>query len=748
MVSSRRSYSGQAPPRLVAASSRSAAVATAGTDGGGNLSFPRAYGEDVLVGVTVLERELLMRVCGAIVGGRRVCLEKVVEGKRSCAKHEGKKNKKYFPPTESAWHINAKPMTKGGPDSVFVSPYRSLEESLPDHRSNLGSGNQLVTQDWVGTFEDYRREYARTLEDLEEEEDEESEEDSEEDEGSVEVEEDAGAGTGEFADLLDSRVPNNEDSFPRAQTRILPSLKFGEDIDASAVNGPAIQATRNALELLESFMDALADDAPDEGLRAVEYLRPLIAQVATAVNKAIEAIASMSRSVGDITSVYMASGHTDMCTAITAALEQGSGVGDFAGLANSVKDLKDSIGDLEEKLQDEMVRSGQISIDLIQGCMDRIAEAEGNALRPHSPRAHSRAFAGPTAAITAIPRTAVIMEDDGVTPIISLAELIKGMRLNTTNQTALEARVRKLEADVMANGGVVFAGRSYSSEDEVRSMVRRNYPDGKGLAAFVIPTNMSAHEAAYSPGAGWRDEVKAAAKDGHDTAEQKFMFACTQRLPYHHSKGGKVQPGKKLSALASTTAWDGLDGLNGNREMIDESLDSAETAATTYIQRQLRAGTEMLKLAEKMLDSSRKWYTMLHRFLDHDCKQLIELKLEEGEVLILMSEYLIILFSMSFRHQLKMHPFSVNMSKADYLTRVIWVSLKVHADMERVTGAGSLRYESSLAAAFTRFLTKGTASFISAHVDSRLSVLEKFVGEVQVTKLREDVNKIQQGKKK
>ena len=128
------------------------------------------------------------------------------------------------------------------------------------------------------------------------------------------------------------------------------------------------------------------------------------------------------------------------------------------------------------------------------------------------------------------------------------------------------------------------------------------------------------------------------------------------------------------------------------------------------------------------------------------------------------SEYTILIYDAFQAHSQKLIQFSLDVDRADYLTRVIWVSLLIHQEMTTFTRAEKMKHHPTLSNAFIRFLTKATAAHSSAGIAKRLAALEKAGPGKQVleeakkartvadkaqdavTRLREDFTKLKKDK--
>lgn len=312
------------------------------------------------------------------------------------------------------------------------------------------------------------------------------------------------------------------------------------------------------------------------------------------------------------------------------------------------------------------------------------------------------------------------------TEALTVGELIEEVLGWRRDRTQMEARILKLESDVMAQGGVVFRQNSFSSEQDVRDLVLKEDPTGKALAAFVTPITIYAHDTEFEPKKGWRDVVKVPLKSGKFTeAEGKFICASTIRIPSHYAGNSEVVAGKLLAAFTTEEHWTGKAGIKGQRGNTIASANTAKAAVTTYIRDSLPAGSELNTLATEMATATVTWLGVVHAFFDEDLTELTELGVQVEETLKLLSEYIILMYQGFYIHSQKLIQFSMEVDRVSYLTRIIWVSLLIHQEMDRFTETGEMKHHPTLSAAFIRFLTKATAANNSSSLGKRIAALEK-----------------------
>ena len=115
-------------------------------------------------------------------------------------------------------------------------------------------------------------------------------------------------------------------------------------------------------------------------------------------------------------------------------------------------------------------------------------------------------------------------------------------------------------------------------------------------------------------------------------------------------------------------------------------------------------------------------------FFSDDLKNLSEVGLSKVQVLVLISEYLIIISDVIWTHMQKVMQFTVNSNMADFTTRVIWVNLLVHQEMAKFTEGSNMKYNPQLGMAYQRFLTK---EFGQIEVSKILGAVQKVEDSVK-----------------
>ena len=95
--------------------------------------------------------------------------------------------------------------------------------------------------------------------------------------------------------------------------------------------------------------------------------------------------------------------------------------------------------------------------------------------------------------------------------------------------------------------------------------------------------------------------------------------------------------GKKIETRMSAGRWNGEDGLDGYSQRIKRDLESAESAARTYIRDTVPNGPLNL-LARRMLSRAVEFHDKVHSHIKDELNKLIQLNIPEDDALELVLE--------------------------------------------------------------------------------------------------------------
>jgi hypothetical protein len=162
------------------------------------------------------------------------------------------------------------------------------------------------------------------------------------------------------------------------------------------------------------------------------------------------------------------------------------------------------------------------------------------------------------------------------------------------------------------------------------------------------------------------------------------------------------------------------------------SLDTAADGVQTAIEDKLPAGSQHTQLGLRLLEHTSSWFSTVFKHLDPKFVRLTQVNISEEKTLILLSEEVIIMFVRFHTIRRKRMDFTVTGNQEEYTSRCIWITMKVHMVMDEFTQHG-MKYNSSISAAFMRFLTKVTGGNAAAGVAGSVTALENKLKNFDLT---------------
>jgi hypothetical protein len=120
-----------------------------------------------------------------------------------------------------------------------------------------------------------------------------------------------------------------------------------------------------------------------------------------------------------------------------------------------------------------------------------------------------------------------------------------------------------------------------------------------------------------------------------------------------------------------------------------------------------------------MLSRAVDFHDKVHSHIKDELNKLIQLNIPEDDALVLVSEDLVLMFDRMFAERMKLFDSQKDRSKVEYVSCILWVSLRCHMVAMEFT-EGGIKYNPTISAAFVRFLTKQTGANTSANVSQTL----------------------------
>jgi hypothetical protein len=126
-----------------------------------------------------------------------------------------------------------------------------------------------------------------------------------------------------------------------------------------------------------------------------------------------------------------------------------------------------------------------------------------------------------------------------------------------------------------------------------------------------------------------------------------LVVSYNQQHAFFYTDGKPATAGTRITAFKTAETWRGDGGLDGRRHEIERTLKTAALVTRTTIDEKLPGrGGKLREVALSMIDRTLAWFNTVHRHLDAELLQLLQLHISEDECLILLSEEIIIMFLM------------------------------------------------------------------------------------------------------
>ena len=313
---------------------------------------------------------------------------------------------------------------------------------------------------------------------------------------------------------------------------------------------------------------------------------------------------------------------------------------------------------------------------------------------------------------------------------MTVGELIE--RIKKLEEAAVDARERvtKLESEVTEHGGFVVDHIQLPSKAELKAIVMEEDPKGMAIAAYSSPVTVSCHDKEYEPSSNWdlrtkflqKQSTKYSNSTKYSDSEQKFIHACDLRYSAHYmgmKSGQEVESGTKIDAFHHMMTWTGSGGVKGRKRRIEASIKTAGRVLHTY-HKKLPSNSKLLRIAESSLEVTSNWFETIHHFFDTDIQELTDTGIPADKTLVLLSDYIIIMFDGYFRKFQKLPEFTLDTNHADWITDLIWVTLEVMEEVKKLTEGGNPKYDTTLGVAFVCFLTTAAAKNSVANLKKSL----------------------------
>ena len=644
------------------------------------------------------------RICFGIIGNRRFCRSK------ACKVKAHSKTRFAMMGARGGWFLPAKTTLSGEP-TAFIQPFLDVNKITQETGEILFEMVKRTTDAWERVIssaqEDWEDLESRGLGNIQEGAGGGDDDDDVDDDDSDESEYEMCEGT------LHLKKPPAIFVWEKELTDE-PSLKMELDQGAPKNAQEAVEELLAAFGDLEGLVVESRRDSRKDALDVLSHVGCSVTEIVGAIDRINKRGRRWLSDIGSIDELRDETGRRDI-TLVEAVMKS------MAGTPQDV--LSGEVEELARNL-------AGVDADLAKTCT--LLNNKIQALERKQVSLSSAAQASP-----GLTMSTPIFDDNG----IHVSTLGRVMQENVDLKCAndqLKDRIEMLAADVTAQGGVILGRFTFTSELHLLALCMKECPNGEAFSAFVDPMVVFCHDAAYTPLTGWEALTKAMEKSGNfPLTDRKVVASYNAHHSWWFSEGKTVVAGKTLQAFASKEKWQGTGGMDGRRDEIELSLVTSADSIRTAIEYKLPAGSQLGQLALRMLEHTLNWFTTVFKHLDSEFVRLTQVNISEEETLILLSEEVIIMFDRFYAIRRKRMDFTVHGSRVEYMVRCIWLSMEVHMVMDEFTANG-MKYNSTISAAFMRFLTKVTGgnaaagvAGIVASLESKLKNLDNTLKEVK-----------------
>jgi hypothetical protein len=170
--------------------------------------------------------------------------------------------------------------------------------------------------------------------------------------------------------------------------------------------------------------------------------------------------------------------------------------------------------------------------------------------------------------------------------------------------------------------------------------------------------------------------------------DRKVVASYNLNNSWWFSKGKPSMAGKVISAFATAEKWQGMGGMIGRREEIENSSNAVRDCVRQAIGDKLPKGSKLALLAICMLEHTQGWFQKVHKQLDSKLTKRSQMGISSEDSLILLLEEVIIMFERFYSIRHKWMDFTVKGSRVEYVVRCIWLTLQVHVIMDEFVRDG------------------------------------------------------------
>jgi len=244
---------------------------------------------------------------------------------------------------------------------------------------------------------------------------------------------------------------------------------------------------------------------------------------------------------------------------------------------------------------------------------------------------------------TALSLATPIVNNEGV-EIGNLALILKGFEDLSRENALLCKRVEGLLVALASHGGVVLDGLVFSSKAQVKEVVMKEYPMGDAFEVFLDMMSLFCCDPSYSPATGW-EKFTCSMEEKYSPTARKVVSSYYQTYGTWYAEGKPVVARKLLAAFKDVDKWSRSSGIDGRHHEIEVFATMSVDIAKIWVGDKLPADGKLAPLALKMIKKTIEWIHTVHKHLDYEYTRLTQQFIQDNDVLILLSEEVIIMYN-------------------------------------------------------------------------------------------------------
>ena len=181
-----------------------------------------------------------------------------------------------------------------------------------------------------------------------------------------------------------------------------------------------------------------------------------------------------------------------------------------------------------------------------------------------------------------------------------------------------------------------------------------------------------------------------------NAAQKKFVCLLSQECPAGYALGGELKELTKLKCFDTIDTWQGAGGCEGARDALSREAEEASEALMAELDRSFPsdstnvASCRLRKMAIDFVTKTKEYCFRERGFLDTEATKQTQRGMPVEATLVFVSSVVKILYK-RFHDVFRLAPdWYSGMDMAQYMTEILWYTLRVHQEMALLIKSGFL----------------------------------------------------------